>query len=176
MLEQEVQVKIKQRFKNIKQKKGLSEELYDEDYQNITSIDISQTVVKNMNEKYKDKGSNFKYLQMDVRELQFSAKQFDFVIDKGTLDCILCGECSTANSYKALQEIYRVLTNKGIYFLISYGSPENRKNILQRPEFQWDIIEQQIAKPKVSIDDGQEKYHYIYICKKNVEEENTELN
>lgn len=39
---------------------GLSEEMLDEGYQNITNIDISQTVIKAMNEKYKDKGSNFK--------------------------------------------------------------------------------------------------------------------
>ncbi len=34
--------------------------------------------------------------------MEFEAKTFDFVIDKGTLDCILCGENSTANSYKAV--------------------------------------------------------------------------
>ena len=34
--------------------------MLDEGYQNITNIDISQTVIKSMVEKYKDKGSNFK--------------------------------------------------------------------------------------------------------------------
>ena len=34
--------------------------MYDEGYQNITNIDISQTVIKAMVEKYKDKGSSFK--------------------------------------------------------------------------------------------------------------------
>lgn len=34
--------------------------MLDEGYQNITNIDISQTVVKAMVEKYKDKGPNFK--------------------------------------------------------------------------------------------------------------------
>jgi 2-polyprenyl-3-methyl-5-hydroxy-6-metoxy-1,4-benzoquinol methylase len=49
----------------------LSEEMFDEGYQNITNIDIAPTCVKAMNEKYKDKGPNFKYLQMDVKAMDF---------------------------------------------------------------------------------------------------------
>jgi len=64
--------------------------MFDEGYENITNIDISQTVTKAMTEKYKEKGPNFKYLQMDVRAMDFT-DQFDAVIDKGTLDCILVG-------------------------------------------------------------------------------------
>ena len=39
---------------------GMSEEMFDEGYQNITNIDISKVVVKAMNEKYKEKGESFK--------------------------------------------------------------------------------------------------------------------
>ena len=39
---------------------GLSEEMYDEGYQNITNIDISKVVTKAMQEKYKDKEDSFK--------------------------------------------------------------------------------------------------------------------
>lgn len=54
---------------------GLSEEMFDEGYQNITNIDISQVVIKSMQEKYKDKGPNFKCIDyfnktdinMDIR-------------------------------------------------------------------------------------------------------------
>ena len=34
--------------------------MFDEGYQYIINIDISQIVVKAMNEKYRDKGPNFK--------------------------------------------------------------------------------------------------------------------
>ena len=40
----------------------MSEEMFDDGYQNITNIDISNIVVKAMQEKYKDKGPNFKCL------------------------------------------------------------------------------------------------------------------
>ena len=39
---------------------------------------------------------------MDVRELTYEYEEFDSVIDKGTLDCILCGLSSTANVRKML--------------------------------------------------------------------------
>lgn len=51
-----------------------------------------------MNEKYKEKGSNFKcslliyyYIDifMDARAMEFEDGSFDVAIDKGTLDAIL---------------------------------------------------------------------------------------
>ena len=42
-----------------------------------------------MVEKYKEKGSTFKYLCMDNRALTFDDGSFDIVIDKATLDSIL---------------------------------------------------------------------------------------
>ena len=41
--------------------------------------------------RYKDKGEDFKYLQMDVRAMDFPDASFDAVIDKATLDSVLCG-------------------------------------------------------------------------------------
>ncbi len=64
--------------------------MFDEGYQNITNVDISPTVTKAMVDKYKDKGPNFKYLQMDVKAMDFPENSFDAVVDKGTLDSVLC--------------------------------------------------------------------------------------
>lgn len=47
---------------------------------------------------------------MDVRAMDnFESGGFDLVLDKGTLDSILCGDSSTSNAQKTLSEIYRVL-------------------------------------------------------------------
>lgn len=46
--------------------------MFDDGYENITNIDISQTSIKTMVEKYKDKGPNFKYIQMDVRAMDLA--------------------------------------------------------------------------------------------------------
>ena len=77
---------------------GLSEEMYDDGYNNIANIDISFTVIKQMQELYKDKYPNMPYKQMDVRSLGYEDGTFDAVIDKGTFDSILCGDGSGPNA------------------------------------------------------------------------------
>lgn len=48
---------------------GLSEEMYEDQYQHITNIDVSFTVVKQMTEMYKERYATLIYKQMDVRQL-----------------------------------------------------------------------------------------------------------
>ena len=106
--------------------------MFDDGYETITNIDISQTSIKAMNELYKDKGPNFKYIQMDVRAMQFAQNSFDAVIDKGTFDSVICGEGSNTNASKMLGEVYRVLGPNGLYMMISFGNPESRLDHLRR--------------------------------------------
>ncbi|CAD8192011.1 unnamed protein product [Paramecium pentaurelia] len=151
----------------------LSEEMFDEGYQNITNIDISHVVTKAMQEKYKDKGPNFKYLHMDARAMEFEDGSFDGAIDKGTLDAILCGESSSSNAQKVIQEVHRVLGPKGVYLAISYGLPEHRLQYFEKPEYDWNVIVKQVHKPTISTsiaitneDKDAPNAHYIYICTK----------
>ena len=63
-------------------------------YEKITNIDYSYTVVKQMQEYYKEKFPTLIYKHMDCRNLQFDDNSFNAVIDKGTFDSILCGDGS----------------------------------------------------------------------------------
>ena len=63
--------------------------MFDDGYDKITNIDISQTSIKAMAEKYKEKGEFFKYVQMDVRAMEFPESSFDAVIDKATFDSVV---------------------------------------------------------------------------------------
>lgn len=100
--------------------------MYEDGYQHITNIDISFTVIKQMQEMYKEKIPNLPFKQMDVRSLQYDDGTFDAVIDKGTFDSILCGDGSGPNADQMLNEIYRTLSPTGVYICISYGLPEQR--------------------------------------------------
>jgi hypothetical protein len=65
--------------------------------------------------------------QMDVMDMsEFKAGEFNVVIDKGTLDSILCGDNSVPNAERMMSEIHRVLTPNGTYVCISYGDESNR--------------------------------------------------
>ena len=72
--------------------------MYDDGMTNIANIDISFTVIKQMQELYKDKYPNMPYKQMDVRSLSYEDGTFDAVVDKGTFDSILCGDGSGPNA------------------------------------------------------------------------------
>jgi hypothetical protein len=63
---------------------------------------------------------------MDIRDLQQDDETFDLVIDKSTMDALLCGDQSFLNVAIMTKEIQRVLKKNGIYLIISYGAPENR--------------------------------------------------
>lgn len=149
----------------------LSEEMFDEGYGQITNIDTSLVAVKAMQEKYKDK-EGMVYAQMDVRQMELQDGTFNCVIDKGTMDSVLCGEASTLNVQKALNEIARVLDNKGVFICVSHGQPSYRLTYMQRPEFGWEVRVHTVEKPRMGMSgaamivEDKDNVHYIYVCVK----------
>merc|ERR1711908_97274 len=89
-------------------------------------------------EKYQDK-AGMSYQQMDCRAMDFPEGIFSVVIDKATLDSILCGEGSTHNAQKTLQGVSQVLGPNGVFLCVSHGQPSYRLTYLQRPEFGWSV-------------------------------------
>ena len=76
---------------------------------------------------------------MNCTALEFPDEAFDAVIDKGTLDSILCGEGSTSNVGKALSEITRALKPNGVLLMLSYGIPDNRLSYLDNDAYHWSV-------------------------------------
>ena len=49
-----------------------------------------------------------------------------------------------------ISEVYRVLNSNGVYIITSYGQPEYRMSYLEKPEYEWTVKVQQIAKPTIA--------------------------
>ena len=77
---------------------------------------------------------------MNACALDFPDDTFDVVMDKGTMDSILCGEGSTANVGKLLSEVTRVLKPSGVFFMTSYSTPDNRLSYLENDEYRWKVV------------------------------------
>ena len=95
----------------------LTEDMFEDGYTSITNIDISRVCIEQMVERYKDKPT-LQWQQMNCCALDFPDETFDVVLDKGTLDSVLCGEGSTANTAKMCSEVSRVLKPNGVFLIV----------------------------------------------------------
>ncbi|GMP76143.1 hypothetical protein CsSME_00032946 [Camellia sinensis var. sinensis] len=155
---------------------AFSEGMTDDGYGDVVNIDISSVVIEAMQNKYSNH-PQLKYIKMDARDMSaFQTGSFDAVIDKGTLDSLL------------LMTNYRVLKDKGVYILITYGVPISRLRLL-RDSCSWTIKLHVIDKlmseggsghqkweltSPIPLDDGGSSVeaalgknpdvHYIYVC------------
>eukprot|EP01112_Ceratiomyxa_fruticulosa_P022295 TRINITY_DN8116_c0_g1_i1.p1 TRINITY_DN8116_c0_g1~~TRINITY_DN8116_c0_g1_i1.p1 ORF type:complete len:286 (-),score=50.69 TRINITY_DN8116_c0_g1_i1:103-960(-) len=114
-------------------------EMYNDGYKNILNIDISEVLIKQMAAAY----PMLKFEEMDVTSLAYPDSSFDAVIDKGTLDALLCGGRSKAE--KMLSEISRVLKPGKAFLVVTYGPPMIRLLHLCKPEYNWSVTVQVVG-------------------------------
>ncbi|KAG0775423.1 hypothetical protein G6F22_013314 [Rhizopus arrhizus] len=69
------------------------------------------------------------WLEMDIRDLKFDNESFDAVIDKGTMDALMCDRGDVWDPSEELikdvkgevDEVERVLKGNGIFLYQNYG-------------------------------------------------------
>lgn len=72
---------------------------------------------------------------VDITEsLPFADGSFDLIINKGTLDAILCSNGAITRCNKMMAECSRVLKDHGSMVVVSHGTPENRKVCFENSE------------------------------------------
>ncbi|KAE8038298.1 hypothetical protein FH972_010823 [Carpinus fangiana] len=125
----------------------MSEDMVKDGYEDIMNIDISSVAIDMMRRKY-EYIPQLKYMQMDVRDMSlFPDESFDSVIDKGTLDSLMCGTDAPISAAQMLGEVSRLLKPGGIYILITYGDPTARMPHLRRPLYNWKTMLYIIPRP-----------------------------
>jgi len=97
----------------------ISEKLYFQGFTSITNIDYSREVVSSMLKRYSELNCKIEYLEMDMKKLVFEDNKFDVVLDLGGSDCLLCSRSPLGDYRIFIQEVYRVLMDKGLYIRIS---------------------------------------------------------
>ena len=122
----------------------LSIQLYQLGFRNILSVDFSPPVIDQMKQRYSEtieqSEHKFDFQCMDVRDMKaLKTSAYDLIIDKGTLDSILCGTDSNKHSTQMLTECRRLLTASGILLVITYGAPSNRLSYLQKSRYNWTV-------------------------------------
>ena len=116
----------------------LTEEMFDDGYAGLVNSDISAVVVEQMADRNRHR-PGMQWLVDDALDMQFDDESFDAVLDKSTLDAILCGKQPALKASQMLAEVQRVLKTGGVYIIISYGSPDKRLPHVQRPHLAFDV-------------------------------------
>ncbi len=109
---------------------------------------------------------------MNCLKLQFPDRGHDLIIDKATMDTLLCSENPYLTVARYLKEVQRVLRLGGKYFLITTGSPEKRMLHLKRSHLSFEIETKEVKR----MTDDIEVTHYCYICTKAAGSEKAVLN
>lgn len=95
--------------------------LYKQGYRDITAIDISETIIVEMQKKYTTY-TGVEFFVMDTRQLhKFVDSTFTLIIDKGCIDALFCGTDYHESTTLAFNEIYRVLKKEGVFFSVTHA-------------------------------------------------------
>ena len=143
-----------------------SEDMYDDGYHNIVNVDISDVVIKQMKARNMEQRPLMTWITLDVTQMEDNIKSntFDFVVDKSTLDALLCGDDSFLKMAQMLKETQRVLKTNGNYFAISYGKPESRSFHFDQPFLSFENREFILYDQNCQTEEEKsEKSHYIYV-------------
>lgn len=121
----------------------LGQDLYEDGYQNVVNVDYSEVVIKNMKIKY----PLIEWKVADIRCMPCLAdKSFDLIIDKGTIDALMCDNGDIWNPSdqvvsdveRTVSEVKRLLDKDGVFFYLTFGQPHFRKRFLEDSKI-WDL-------------------------------------
>jgi len=104
----------------------LAEELLNDGYTDIVSVDIAQSAIDKMTEKFQGT-PGLRFLQMDATKMTFEDESFDVVFDKGTLDAMYTGAAHIVKL--AVAQVFRVLRPGGTFVSLTFGHPKSRKDL-----------------------------------------------
>ena len=88
-----------------------------------------------------------KFQVMDCTSLEYDSDYFDVIIDKSTIDCLVCGTQAYKKVAMMMKECQRVLKTGGYFVSISFGQPASRELHFQRPHLKMTLETVKIVNP-----------------------------
>ena len=107
---------------------------------------------------------NMKYEVMDATDLKYQDNYFDVVIEKATIDTLLCGINPSYSVSLMISEMERVLKPTGSLLVVSHGKPEYRTCFFEPPIANLSI-KTFVLQPCTSKDEEEkeENSYYLYL-------------
>lgn len=152
-------------------------DLAEDGYQKIIAVDISRVAIQQQKVRCKNY-PNIEFYQGTMVDTIYEDESIDMVIDKGLFDSLICNANGSVTIQQYIIEVERILKEKGVFFLVTHGNPEQRLQYLEQfdadePHYTpWNIEVEAILKPRqfgeeaLNPDDPDHLY-FTYIAKKD---------
>lgn len=99
---------------------------------------------------------------MNCTQLEYEDDFFDIIIDKSTIDALVCGSQAYKKVAQMMKECQRVLKTGGFFVSVSFGQPQSRELHYKRPHLKMSLQSLPIKSPK----NKSPVPNYAYICQK----------
>ena len=105
-----------------------------------------------------------------TKSFPYPDSSFDLIINKGTMDSILCSDGALTNTKNMMKECSRLLKDHGSMIVVSHGKPDDRLLYFENDEQWWNggVRVYKVEKPNVGalVAASGSQFHFIYIASK----------
>ena len=141
---------------------ALGADLLETGVESVVNMDVSAAVIKVMARRYR-KSEGLEWVVGDIRKTGLKSGSFDAVVDKGTMDALMCSDIAVRVMYNMFEEISRLLKPGGFFIEVSSGCEDLRASYFQEASFNW-TLHDTVKIPKLPIKGA---FYYVYIAQKN---------
>jgi ubiquinone/menaquinone biosynthesis C-methylase UbiE len=139
----------------------MARDMLDTGFPLIANIDLSTTIISQLQERYQNE-PRLQWFAMNGAQLSFPDQSFDLIIDKGTIDAIMCGDNCEEIVNATMSEVFRVLTNGGRFIIVTFGTPGERFPAMRSVRRNWFVYPPIILPPSEEIEDDVSDYIYVF--------------
>jgi len=154
-------------------------DMADDGYEDLVGADLSRVVITQLKYRYQ-KYSSISFFQGNMTDTDLPESSVGAVVDKGLFDALLCTATGSTTVAQYINEVERILTDIGVFIIISYGNPQQRLQFLEQHDLDepyytpWTIEVQALLKPKEFPEEELDSadpnsYYFVYICEKRRE-------
>jgi len=134
-------------------------------YVNIHNIDLSPVCVETQRARF----PFIRWEVMDVMQMRYADKSFQYIIDKSLIDTLLCYNNSLSSTKKMIDELYRVLKPGGLLITMSLHTyAETGIHYEKYDTYNWRVSNFRVRSSRWNDGDNRRKSlcHLLLICEK----------